>query len=257
MTDEKLLLKIKKLLALSKKNDNEEEAASAAAMAQEILLRHNLSMEMVDGVQLDNREKVTQEYYSKHRDADARNVAGWKSYLAFVIAKANLCDLIREGRNLIWIGTPTNIEISQYLFETIAHDLQEMADDRWNQILTIRELEKIHGVNLFTLPSLRTVHGKSWKQGFFMGAIDTIKRRLNEGLNKLRTESAINALIVVHDADLMAYRESMFPHLRKGGSITNGASSGYKSGRAAGEEITFKTGVSSGGNLSTKLLKGY
>lgn len=263
MVDESILSKIKKIRELAKKNDNENEAAAAAAFAQELLLRHNISEKEVDSAHIEREEEFIHEYYRKHMSG--QNVKQWKIDLAFVVARTNLCRVLFGGNGEIlhWYGKKSNIEVAQFLYETIVADIERIAEERWSTIEALRKLEKQTGTSLFKAGSeLRTVHGKSWKNSFYWGAKDTVSERLQENLNTLQiTEPKINALVLVSDAGLKEFVESLNPHLKKKRhrtykkpSNTKASYSGFESGKEAGKEVQFKRGIGAGGSHAPKLI---
>lgn len=260
---EDILVKVKKLLSLSKKNSNENEAAAAAAKAQELLLRYNLEMSEVEGVEVGKKdEPFITDYTTSHRAGNGASVneVRWKILLAFGVAKANLCSVVHMGgqRKLCWLGKKSNIEIAQYIFDTLCVDLEYIADKRWKDLLALRKLQIQHpDIPLFTDESLRWVNGKTWKKSFYIGAVEVIRKRLTENLSSLRVDTNINALVVVNDDKLKVFTKETFGRLGKmGGSNGQMNWSGYAAGQEAGRNIQFKTGVGSGGSIGPKMIKG-
>lgn len=256
---ESALLTIKKLFALSKKNSNENEAASAAAKAQELLIRYNLSEEQVNKTQDRPPEPVIGNFYTGHRTG--QNVQQWKVLLAFDVAAGNLCKALShsQGERIEWIGKKSNIEVAQYLYETLLADLERISEETWKTITELRLLEKKHHVSLFKgNTDLRFVHGKTWRNSFYLGAVETIGARLRQGLNTLKEENNILALIVVADQEVANYIRQKYPRMGKfGRNNTAHSSSGYASGRATGESIQFKRGINgAGGSHGPKLITG-
>lgn len=257
MPEESILIRIKKLLALSQKNSNENEAANAAAKAQELLIRYNLSEESLGEVSTIREEKFVREFYTKHRKRSTEQ--RWKVLLAFSVAKGNLCKVLHyHDKSLGWFGKPSNIEIAQFMFETLCYDLEFIAEKRWKQILELRNLQNQYPqFSVFTDPTLTYVHGKSWKASFYRGAVEVITQRLNAGLTDLRAEPSINALITTNDSALKMFVNSLVGKTRTYNSGTISVFSGYDAGRKAGAEIQFKRGVNgAGGSYGPKLIKG-
>jgi hypothetical protein len=253
MVEDSIILKIKKLLALSKKNSNENEAAAAAAKAQELLIQHNLTMSRIDSADFEKRERVAHQY----QEIFQQNRINWKVDLAVTVSKANLCKILTSGRSLIWIGKPSNIEVAQYLWETLTHDLEDICGHRWNDILKLRNLADKYGENLFTDYSLRYVHGKTWKNSFYYGALNTISERLNETKKNLSQDQNISALIIFNDKEVEHYIADTWKHLTHSNSNFNLYGSAYSSGKEAGKSIQFKQGMGAGGTHGNgNLLKG-
>lgn len=256
---ETILIKIKKLLNLANDPSNEHEAANAAAKAQEMLLKFNLSEEQLDGVRTDRAEKYTREFYTGHRTGV--NEVRWKILLAFAVAKGNLCKVVHIGgsKQICWIGKPSNIEVAKFLYETLVHDLEQISDRKWKAILQARKLAMADPERVkLKDPSLFSVHGKTWKKSFFLGAVETISERLREGLSELSTDTQMNALIVTSNKELQNYFKELYPRTRSfGGDNGNIHYAGYNAGREAGKTIQFRRGVNgSGGASGPALIKG-
>jgi hypothetical protein len=254
---EKVLAKIKKILALSRNNPSVEESASAAAKVQELLMQHNLSEDEVDAFKT-REERITEQFYSGHR-ADINEVQ-WKLNLSWSVGKANLCKVIHHPRTkeISWIGKESNILIATFLFETLCADLERIADKLWKDILTLRKLEVETGMNLFTDPSLRRVHGKTWKKSFFIGAVKAISERLTANLADLRrNHENMNALVLTNDSAITDYVRDTYGRLGKaGGSRGQIYGSAYATGVAVGKRMEFKRGVGAGGASGPAQLKG-
>lgn len=259
MTDDKeaIILKIKKLFALARKNPNQHESEAAAAKAQELLMQYNLSEDELDKFR-SREERITQEFYQGHRSDKGVTEVRWKIQLASAVAKNNLCKIIHHPwkKEISWIGTEPNIEISKFLYETLVWDIEHIADKLWGDILQIRKIEHDNNVILFKDDSLRTVHGKTWKKSFYLGMVRSLSDRLTANLGTLRTNSDINALVVVNDAAIKKYIFDEYGRLSNanwgsGGQI-NGA--GYRAGVEKGKTIQFRRGVGYGGSVGPKEL---
>jgi hypothetical protein len=239
-----IVVRIKKLLALSK-SSNENEAALAASKAQELLLKYQVDIAQVENVDLSTKEHYTREF----KEIFGKNRIQWQVDLANTIANNNLCRIVLSGAGVWWIGKPTNIEISQYMFETTMADLERIADEKWKQILALRDLQiKYPEADLFTDRSLLNVHGKTWKASFYVGAVRVIADRLSSHLDDLKNDNQnMMALVTTERKALKEAQDSMFGRLtsakRSEASIY---ASAYLSGRAAGEKIQFRRGINGG-----------
>lgn len=251
--EDKIIEKIQKLLNL-RKSANENEAALAAIKAQELLIKHNIDIASVENFKPEDDEPVQHIYHQVFN----HNQILWKIDLATAIANANLCRILLSGNRLIWIGKKTNTDIALYLYETLERDLIRISEEHWNQLLLLRKMEIDNNVVLFTDRYLRTVHGKTWKNSFLLGAANTISKRLLDNLNVIRdTIDRANALVVVNDKALETYVAKTWPRLGKGKSRdSNIYGAAYKTGQKAGEKVNFSKGVGAGGSLGPKLIGG-
>lgn len=240
---EAILAKIKKVLALTT-SDSVEESANAADKAQALLLKYRISMEEVEGFSLDKNEKVIE---TKLPGKAGYNKIAWYNNLAHWVAKANLCRMITSGAGQLWIGKPTDIEVAQYLFSVIANDLERLCNIAW----------AIESAKQASLPKYYRVHGKTWKNNFYHGAVQTIRDRMNANLRQLEaSDDSYMALIVHNDADINEYLKDNHPFLRTNVSYINMNRSAFETGKAAGQMVQFRQGVGAGGSHGPKLIKG-
>lgn len=258
MVEDKLITKIRKLILLSKHNENENEAALAAAKAQELLIMHNLSITEIEIEQhTEPEESITAQQYD-HKKEGRKNEEKWRVLLASAVARSNLCKVIHIGgyrSSLSWIGKPSNIEVAIYMYETLVSDIEFIADRRWKQVLMLREISEVHPeINIFEDETLYTIHGKEWKNNFYLGAVDAIDIRLKEGMSQLQENNNITALVTLNEAALDDFINNKWSKLRTY-KVNQGYGAGYRAGRAAGREIQFRRGINgAGGSLGPKLI---
>jgi hypothetical protein len=248
---ESIISKIKKLMALSK-SSNENESAAAAAKAQELLLKYNVEMSQISNTEVET--KLLNEFF----ELFDKNEIRWKLHLAHSCAKANLCFGVSSGKGIYFLGRKHNIEIAQYMYETTANDLERIAEEKWQQILHLRDLQaQFPQVHLFSDPSLEVVHGKTWKASFYVGAVKTIRERLEENLNELTINNDnMMALVTTEKQQLKVFVDQQFPRLTNGQAMRYNYRNAFESGRRAGQDIQFRRGVGAGGSYSGGNLLG-
>jgi hypothetical protein len=251
---ESLVIKIKKLMALSK-SSNENEAALAAAKAQELLVKYNIEMSQVENVKLDREET---RLVNDFKELFGLNVIEWKRDLAFAVAKGNLCKGVYSGKGMYFLGKKANVEVAQFMYEVIMHDLERIAEEKWQQIQALRKMqEQFPDVDLFSDRSLLHVHGKTWKASFYVGAVRTIRDRLEENLTAMEADNpSITALITLDSAKLKEFMNQQFPKLISVKSAQASYRAAYESGRIAGHDIQFTRGIRSGSTVSGPLSLG-
>ena len=130
---EKILEKIKKLLALAGNNPSEEEAKSASLKAQQLMNEYNLTLSEVDGE--DNKLEFS----------DAQFVCGgdnkWKFSLSQVIAKNFRCESYWLGKKtVVFYGYKSDCEIAKevfgFLFNVCKKRMTQVADKAYNELGT-------------------------------------------------------------------------------------------------------------------------
>jgi hypothetical protein len=235
-----ILAKLKKIFALAA-SDNENEANEAAAKAQELLLKYNLSEEELNSFSLEKSEKVVHVYAD---GKNARNRSAWNVSLANVVARANLCNVLSSGPQIIWIGKPTNIEIARYIFDSLTRELERICEIKW---ILFR-----YNVN----NRWNSTHGKTWKNSFYMGAVQGVSEKLNANLKQLKIDNTNLALVVVNnEEELEEYLNDKFKYRTPTKSSYTRDRSAFDQGKEAGKNVNVNRGVGAGGSHGPKYLK--
>ncbi len=218
---------IRKLLALSENNNSPEEAAAAAAKAQELLLKHNLDMSMIETHE-DEADMIARENFTGGDGV-------WQLNLMGAVARAYLCRVIRTHernpstkpgaadylKRYAVFGRPENIEITKYLYTYLQREIKRLCAE-----------------------ATPLGADKSFAAAFRVGAVVTIKAKLEEGKRKFEASSdASRALIVVNDAALSTRIEQDFPDLKDAKTRKNLSAAGYYAGREAAQNIQIRTGI--------------
>lgn len=118
--DERILTKIKKLLALAKSTRNEHEAASALSKAQKMMQEYQLS-------ETDVALHEISEQYTKRANA-ANKQPRWATMLANTVATAFGVDHLLSwhrgvGETVVFIGPTDRVTIGVYCYEVLAPQL--------------------------------------------------------------------------------------------------------------------------------------
>lgn len=117
----KLVEKISKLLALAG-SPNEHEARLAAEKANELLIRHNLSLQDVHAV----GEKPG---YVKEKIIRGRNFRAEDKFIWDVLVKHFFVKLAVSPGRATLMGTSTNVEVAKYVYDFLALKYREL----WHQ----------------------------------------------------------------------------------------------------------------------------
>jgi len=155
MNREEAIQKALKLLKLSN-STNVHEAALAAQRAQEILLKFQISNEMLNEESSPEKDEPILDAKNDPLEQMNQRMIRWKSYLSGVIAKANSCRAYINGSNICLIGRPTDMQTVKYLYQMLCLDVDMLA--------------KREGKGL----------GKTWANNFRYGVVDAIAEKLKE-----------------------------------------------------------------------------
>lgn len=175
---EKIIDKVKKLLALSK-SSNEHEAGLALENANKLLMKHNL--EMTDIEEIDMNDIIEEDSI-----ISGKRIMSWKINLLESIMRLNGCQILMHNRRngnkrISAIGKKHNIEVSVSMYEYLTSTM-----DR-----TLKEKQKEEFM----------IDPFSYRMGF----CSAISRKVNEILqereqNKNDFNNACTALIVLDKA---------------------------------------------------------
>lgn len=117
--DEKVIDKIRKLLALSGNNPNEHEREQAMQRALEMLAKHNLTMSDVGPI---GRDKPQLHLTDIHSDR-------WRMILCSAVAELYYCRVLLRNGRILFLGTPQNAaaaqEISSWLISIISAEVRK------------------------------------------------------------------------------------------------------------------------------------
>lgn len=193
MTRERIIERVRKLLALSN-SSNEHEAALAAAHAQRLLAEHNLAMS-----ELEMQEEGAGE-------ADllvARTVPKWLSSLFATVANAFDCFPIvttsPSNSRLRFIGVGEDPGVAACTLEYLIKELRRLASGYQ------RQLEARGG-------RLNPADRQRVRLSYLLGAVHGVRQALLA--QKTATPTTSTALVPVKDALIKQYRDEHFGNLR-------------------------------------------
>lgn len=107
---DKILEKVKKVLALSKNNPSEAEAQSAALKAQRMMAEYNITIKELEGKMIDNDISQVEVYVKMGNK--------WKAPLAFIVSKNFRCKYYFYGRDwIVFFGHKIDAEIAAETFK--------------------------------------------------------------------------------------------------------------------------------------------
>jgi len=228
-TDQHLLERIAKLLALAE-SSNEHEAQAAMSAAQRLMLKYNIDL-AISGLQ--------PAYAFRHLGEPSGRVNEAQRILAGILADHFFVQTIwvpvwrahegRRGSVLEICGSQANLELAEYV-----HAFLTLTAER-----LFREYRK--------LPSGRGAKRLTFMAGVMAG--------FRERLERERKKSKAEGLVWVGDAALDGFFRKRHPRIRWTRYAVGQGSEAYARGREAGEKIVLHRGIAakSSGN-SVRLL---
>lgn len=198
MTQEKVIDKIRKLLALAT-SSNENEAQSAMLMAQKLMAQHNIEMSQVEDAPIDH-EVVEEEADKKcHRTK-------WKRHLADVCANNFNCDIFLRGHGsyaTIFVGKKESIEICKTVYNAAVMFIDKEFSKYWNTEGKWQDFQFLGSNARIERPLSDSI---IMKDSYARGFIRRLRERFEE--QKVRAEKEGWGLVLVKDADVTAYMEA-------------------------------------------------
>lgn len=239
----KILEKLAKLKALyeNAKLRNEGEANAAAAAIQRLLLNYNLSMEDIDGVNLNSKSDVwVHEYISGYTQ---KSIGGqWELELWKVLCDFNFCKVFMCGnsyKNLMLVGKKENLDNIKWL--------NNFLQTVFVKLSKVRYKEYCSGLD-FTKPAGRDTFQRNYLYGCACG----LRKKLKDETATIDAEK-VTALVVRSNDAIMSYVTDMFGRVgtKHSAMPKNYAAQkmGYKDG------IKIKIGKPLEKKKSTELLK--
>lgn len=177
---DRLVERVRKLLALSR-SDNRHEAALAATKARELLARHGLSLATIEAeLAGEGRPAYVSERF------DSGGWTDWRRRLLAAVVRHHSCRGVsfRGTRDVGIVGAAHDVVAVRRLYAFLAGEVARLAD------AGAREQ-----------PDLDPERAHAWKRSFYQGAARTIARRLAE--RQWRQDAAA----APHDAALLVNKE--------------------------------------------------
>jgi hypothetical protein len=223
----RLVGKIRRLLALAG-SPNQHEAELAMRRAQELMLKHQLS--------LDAGER---RYVFRHLGTPSRRKSRAESYVGGLLAEHFFVQVIWvriydplegvEKTVLEVLGTPESVDMAEYVHAF----LMQTAERLWREA---RRAGRLRGGD---------------RAAFMAGVIGGFAEKLSAA----RTEQRGQGLVWVRDAGLSAYYRRRHPRTRTAASTRSTRYAAQAAGREEGRKVVLHRPVSSGGAAGgTRLL---
>lgn len=211
-TQNEIIEKIQKMLAKANNNPSQEEAQTAMLMAQRLMAKHNIEMEMVQDKKPDKKEVIQD--WSVTEGA----LTGWRRQLARIICRNFRTDfLINSSQNgFVFIGLKDDVHITVSVFNYCCDILDKgMHKLRRDYRKAGRSTEGVSG---------------DYADGFLKGLDEKFAEQVSkEGWG----------LILVKDTDVTTEREKLAGKPASKGTHLNrrGDAEAYRKGHQAGKSF--------------------
>lgn len=252
MSSEKLIDKVRKLLAKAERTDNQAEADSFMAKANEMLLKHNLTLSQVKTSNDDNG--ITEEGYAV-KFGDVMEEGKWETTLMATLCAHNMCDSIihsmkyQKGGSMSVIGSEDNVATVLYMFDVSRNLIRRLSKSAYSDYrkhiveewrgLSDLDLQK-QGILGYRMPWIR-----SYLKGTVIGLHSKLEQQKNEFLGADSNLCNQYGLMVVSNREAIERfkkeRYSDLEECRKGLKVSN-------------DHGAFERGVEEGKNVN--IVKG-
>lgn len=235
---EKVLDKIRKLMASAGNNPSAAEAAVAASFAQKLMLEHNIEMTDVQFVELRESDPV-RSFFVDPEDLGlpSKKVrVAWSERLAAAVLRAHTCEMIlaAKGNGFTVVGRKQDAEVAifvyHYLYQLCEALTKRGYAEQW------RKAEKAGNVTL----------ARGFKESFRMGFVLEVSKRYKEMRARVQDEMLSRGVALVHLAATEKEVEEFMENLAKAGATETGRAvtgrlrsheEGYRQGREAGSRV--------------------
>jgi len=249
-----LVEKIKKLLI--KGNDKavtKEESQLFLEKAQELMIRHNISLKQLSG---EERVFVTRPVGNNYK-----KMPSWVWNLAYLVSEHYNVKYIQTyygaNRRIELFGEPSNLDIAEYVY----HAILCQAELIYNNFIREHKIKMKTDVKYFEENSRATYFGgryriarKISKRAFITGLISGYSNKLNSSkkvvLDKIRAEDG--CIIPTNDGLLKEMYDKHYSNKRNVSIYSSRNNNGFRSGREAGNNMKISQGLHSSsvrGNL--------
>lgn len=227
---EKIIRRIKGLLALSESNDSDEEAQSAFLMAQKLMIKYKISADAVESKE-QSKEVI------KGKATAYKTLYWWEVRLSEIIAKNfrvrqyfnNNYKAHRVKRTIIFLGFEDDVKIAKEMY-ILAYDVLKFYTERF--------ISHYYTVN--SIPRQRTLTNKI-KKSYMGGFLQGLAQKFKEQFEELRQEYG---LMVITPAEVNQQYDEIFKDYKgKGISFSNPDienMTAFQSGYSEGKRVDYK-----------------
>jgi hypothetical protein len=233
MAKEKIVEKVKKLLALSE-SSNKHEAELAAQKAKQLLMQHGMSMSDIEI----KSEKIIEDVFTINYADKAFSNQTRKRFPIWILELMGMIKLyffvevvIHNKYMIIFIGAEKDLEIAKHVFFFLLQKIELSATEY------IKKEEKNKSV------SQKRIIRNSYCRGFVHGVVEKLEE---ENLKKYKTKTGTD-LVVVKNQHVKEYLNKKYPNLVKTiKKVTSHEHNSYLIGKEKGKNTDLYKPVKKG-----------
>jgi len=218
---EKIIDKVRKLLALARdKGASENEAATALAMAQKLIIEHDIK----------NVEEAVTVHAIRGQWMGVKLGDKWHKFLAHAVAELFNCRFVSNGvGDIQFVGKPENIEVCELTMKWVVEQVEALYKEG---LATFKR--QLGGLDQRTRGNFR--------QTFKEACALRVYRRAKEIVATARNVIPDHMALVVIDQSRAAASD-LIRHLPRGRAASAKAGFGTGAGRSAGDRVNLQRGV--------------
>lgn len=239
MPDTSLLERIKKLLRMASSGSGatENEAAVALQKANELLLRHNLTL-----ADINLKDSEAADARLAHEDMEVLN-EDWRVDLIRAIASANLCHVIRvklphSQQHMTWVPTKVHLigtETNRLVVKELYLWISEQIEGKYGLYLqAYREEFGVYG-----RPRQSDKKPREFRYGFFMGITRRLVERIEGQKVRAGNLQGCTALVLAHDEKNKQYARDHWNLVKGEGQRIQADAGAYRVGVKSGDRVSF------------------
>ena len=211
-TEEPVIEKIRKLLDLAA-SSKLGDAENASLLAQKLLIQHNLTLADIKEKDPQDPNIVTHQTVIEAKGKGDK----WKGLLLHTVTQNFLCGSVTTTTGYVLIGPEGNTAVARELYKWLVLSLTDIGKGEYQAHKDNKGLYS----------------RKTWLNSFYLGAIASIKSKLDRQKEDLVQG---NPIVLTSEGLVKAYKEEHF-NLSIGRPHTNFSQGAYKKGLEIGEKL--------------------
>ena len=197
-SQDRLIDRIKKLLALANNNPSAEEAASAAAMAMRLMRKYNLESADLQAHELRKEGTIIRAVVENGPNYKVR-VASWFNVLVTGVAQSLGCETTisynpsRTGMAMYLHGARQDVEVANWLINYLHVQIDKLADAHWKDKSLLIRLRNDRA----PYASERTREKNNYRFGLAISVLQRVKEVYGADEEDVKGASSANALVAL------------------------------------------------------------